>query len=653
MYPFFIIVYIWAGVYVAFLSVLLYRERTEDAPLIPTKFAFVIVAAVTLIPRLVFLGLNEFISLDSLWYLDFGKYMMLGNVPYFDFYFPYPPVFSYVILFVMNVWPSVDMFRVIASLLDVGVAFMIWTIVRDRFNLKWASTAALAYALIPISIIESGWNGHFEPLVNVFLLLSIWLLLRGRLRLSGVFIALGVATKIYPIVLVPIALLYCDNWKHRAEFIVSSIATGIATILPIAILGLISPTSAGDAGTSSDSAMSLETYLFQLIGVQNVGGLLSNSVLVIVAVGLLLSLYVLFRNNDDIHRSTYYWASAGLGMLLFVIGVLASFYPLLPVSQSVYWRYPIDIGIIRGTTSASVGLYVIWRSMKRKRNLIQEQISRENVALLLGGLLLLLLAFSRGVFYGWYLLWSIPFFLLLRDRRLGLTIIVCLLLVYPSYTHDNFNSLGFNEIETWRYNFDDVESWDVSIRPTVMSNVSGGIFKENSSGVIWFDTRNASIEETRNTTITISKAFNFELSSGSEFVVRITSNWNPTFGAKALLAIQYYGVDALDRPVNTSLIPPSTLFTNLTSVLWRGATIPSSNATYPLSIRNISLIMLPQELTLSSYRIDFIYTTTIGLLNSRYFVIIPGLIIPALAAYLFLDRELMKTTKKFTTNPLQ
>ncbi|MHA2078573.1 MAG: hypothetical protein ACW99X_13355 [Candidatus Thorarchaeota archaeon] len=94
MYPFFILVYIWIAAYVFFIATLIRRESTSAKPLIQKEVHLVGVIALTILIRSVFLGMSHHISLDSLWYVDFGKFMQMGVVPYTGFYFPYPPVFA-------------------------------------------------------------------------------------------------------------------------------------------------------------------------------------------------------------------------------------------------------------------------------------------------------------------------------------------------------------------------------------------------------------------------------------------------------------------------------------------------------------------------------------------------------------------------------
>lgn len=126
MYPFFILIYIWITVYAIFLSLILRRNRIVGEPLVRKGFSLALLVGLTVLIRLVFIGQTELISLDSVWYLDFGRYIQMDMMPYADFYFPYPPVFAYFIVVIFNLAPSIDSFRVLAALLDGAVLIVLF-----------------------------------------------------------------------------------------------------------------------------------------------------------------------------------------------------------------------------------------------------------------------------------------------------------------------------------------------------------------------------------------------------------------------------------------------------------------------------------------------------------------------------------------------
>ena len=107
-----------------------------------------------------------------------------------------------------------------------------------------------AYALLPISIIESGWNAHFEPLANLLMLISLLLFLRKKHPASGAALGLGAATKVYPGLLFPIFLFQIKGWRNRIEYTVAAIVSALLTIIPFTLISFVTipPDPTGETG---------------------------------------------------------------------------------------------------------------------------------------------------------------------------------------------------------------------------------------------------------------------------------------------------------------------------------------------------------------------------------------------------------------------
>ena len=645
MYPFFVVVYIWISIYALFLTLLLRRDRLSMNPLIQGTVGIVLAMVLTASIRAIFLGLDEFISLDPLWYLDFGKFMLAGSFPYADFYFPYPPIFGYFIYIISLIFPSVDGFRFFAILLDTALIPLIWKLVKRNVGERWASIAVLAYALLPVSVIESGWNGHFEPLVNLFLLLSIWFLFEGRHRLSGSFLGLAAATKIYPILLFPLYLVYTKDWRNRIEMTLSAAVVGALSFLPIYIpIWLREPTGTVDNGTMPSSGL-LDSLLGFIITPNFLSMIITGLVFFCVLFGIGLLFRQIRKGQLDSNGRAYNRLTIFLGLVLILLGIISGIYAILPVSRLVYWRYPLDVGFVRGITAVSIGILVISTAVKQWRRKSIPPVTIESLLIMISAILLLLIALSRSVFYGWYLLWTIPLLLLLKDRKLGLTAILCLLLVYPSYTHDNFNSLGFEEERLWSDDMIDLSDWSINFNATAssanVSLISAGVSPalNGSTGLFWFDTSHLNKSDLENLTIRYSTDADVHIDSNIEFVARILSEWDPTFGRYADLGLDFDGKLDNGTAIHGHIIHRTAIFTNLTFILWRSALSAQLNVEN-ITIQQVSLVIYPVELVRSGYIIDFMYTTYYGILNPIYFVMVPSLIALALVAFTLLHLEL-------------
>ncbi|MHA2383151.1 MAG: glycosyltransferase family 87 protein [Candidatus Thorarchaeota archaeon] len=651
MYPFFILVYIWIAAYVFFIATLIRRESTSAKPLIQKEVHLVGVIALTILIRSVFLGMSHHISLDSLWYVDFGKFMQMGVVPYTGFYFPYPPVFAYVIFLITSTFQGVEGFRLFAIMMDVGVLIVLWKLVLKEMGSGWASTAAIAYAFLPISVIESGWNGHFEPLANLLLLLALWFLLQQRYRISGAFLGLAVATKIYPLVVFPILFTYIKGWKNRLWFTFSMTLSGFLTFVPIPLLAWT--TDIGGAGGTSQSVSttglfeSLFGFLFTLPFPSDI---IAIGIAIAVVLGVIHLMRLINRNDPVLNAKLYRSVTFALGLILIAMGVVAGIYPLLPFSRQVYWRFPIDVGLVRGITTICVGLLILFNANREWTAGLKRHVTPNSLLALVGATSLLFIAMVRQFFYGWYLLWSIPFFLLLRDRRLSYTVILCLLLVYPNYTHDNFASLGFEETRQWHDEFETVGGWSSNVHiignKVNVSQVASRVDSDGVNGQFWFDTRNVTNSTyLSNVSFSYTKVVDFDYDETTEFVARIISSWDPPLGRHADLAMSIDGFDATNEPFNGSIITRSSVFTNLTYVLWRYAFMNLASPTNNGTISILTLTIYPVQRVESCYKIDFFYTTYAGLLNPVYFLIIPSLIAIALTAFTILYLEFEREEK--------
>ncbi len=647
MYPFFIIIYAWIAVYALYLAAVLYKQRVSDAPLLDSRHALAICTIMAISIRLLFLGFQDHISLDAHWYLNFGRFMQMGELPYTGFYFPYPPVFAYFIGAISWFAPTVDSFRVLAIIMDAAVLLVLWKIANRLNGPEAASLVALAYALLPIAIIESGWNGHFEPLTNLLLLLAIWFMLARREVPAGAFLGLAAATKIYPILLFPIMFFYFKGWTGRLRFLVVTVLTGALTFLPFVLPPLLGSGGGSDGPVQGGSLNPFLALLGSLFSLHPQDLAVTVFAMVGIAVGSVIVVRELLSGEREARDTSYNLVAITLGIVLIVMGVIAGTYPLLPAARMLYWRYPVDVGIVRGLTAGGIGLSVVRLGYKEMRRESKHSVTVQSLFMLVAATILLFASLSRDVFYGWYLLWAVPFVLLLKNKKMGLTLLLCILLIYPSYTHDNFASLGYQEERIWSDEMMDVRGWSVYVNTSdtgiPQSSIRAGVYTVGERGRFWFDTTEVDDETLlENVSIEYSKSIYVLFDESTEFVTRIKATWDPTFGRHSDLSLSYVGIDQDHTFINGTIIPQTSIFTNLTSVLWRHSLALWHEGVDAGAIYNITLTVHPQRAVRSAYYVDYFYTTYGGPFDPLYFAITPVLVALALLSYVILDRELTR-----------
>jgi hypothetical protein len=259
---------------------------------------------------------------------------------------------------------------------------------------------------------------------------------------------------------------------------------------------------------------------------------------------------------------------------------------------------------------------------------------------------MLLVSMSKQVFYGWYLLWVLPPIFLIRDRRIVYLALACMLLIYPSYTHDNFLTLGYDEDKTWSDQFSDVNDWvmsvDLSNTNLSLDEVDAGVQSIDGVGAFSVDT-NAITKESERGELSVSwvKNVSIPVTPQTEFVVRESADWDPTFGRSCDVEFYFVGVNATGHTVSWPIIAewqhsPS----NITFWLWRFTFSGQGIQVYPTELTQLRIIIDNIQEPQCAFLVDFMYTTEILLFTPGSIVLVSLLAIPNILAVLMIMRIL-------------
>lgn len=139
------------------------------------------------------------------------------NSPHY--YSVYPPVCQWVFGAGAGLSPRSDRgfaccLRMVLLLAEAGTA---WLLLALLPALGAPTHRALRYLLHPLVITELTGNLHFEGVVFFFILLAIRLLSQQRWALSGVALGLGVATKLLPLLALPL-LVRRLGWRRSLAY---------------------------------------------------------------------------------------------------------------------------------------------------------------------------------------------------------------------------------------------------------------------------------------------------------------------------------------------------------------------------------------------------------------------------------------------------
>lgn len=371
-----------------------------------------------LVARLLFITKLPLLSFDVNVYAQFAMRMMNGDIPYLDFYFPYPLLVAIIFAGIYLVFSSPFAFKIAFSLIDILNALIIPRVLSDNSKNDYGLIASAAYLLVPITIIEAAWNGHFEAVMILFMLLSVYYLSRGKNWKALFFAGVGSLIKYVPIgISIGIFRATKDARRRLLVLLLAASALAIGYISMIVIGSSVSVLVSVSSEPSPPFYDYSFTAFFQLLTripgiVGQIGLILSGGILFL---GILLEKRV---QTDIISKIVKY----SLFIILVIIGLGMTLYPWSSSYSQGYWRRLPEICFAQGVSILLVCSVLVakWDSLS----------FTEDIHLIL--FVLLLLMFIQPVFYAWYVLFLFPIALLFNKKETRILLVICLLL-YPTF----------------------------------------------------------------------------------------------------------------------------------------------------------------------------------------------------------------------------
>jgi len=114
---------------------------------------------------------------------------------------PYPAAAQLFFRFVVTIWESSRAMKWALVACDLLTIWVLIAWLRDTRRSPWL---ALVYAWNPLVILEVAHSGHIDALGALWIAVSAWMLSTGRGMRASIAFVLAVATKLLPIVLVPL-----------------------------------------------------------------------------------------------------------------------------------------------------------------------------------------------------------------------------------------------------------------------------------------------------------------------------------------------------------------------------------------------------------------------------------------------------------------
>jgi Gpi18-like mannosyltransferase len=102
------------------------------------------------------------------------------------------------------------------ALLDAGSACLLLMLLAAS---PWRFVIAACYWLNPLTIILSAYHGNVDSAVGFFLLLSVWLLSKGKTVIAAAALGISLWIKLPGVLVIPALVLFVQGWRLRLLFL--------------------------------------------------------------------------------------------------------------------------------------------------------------------------------------------------------------------------------------------------------------------------------------------------------------------------------------------------------------------------------------------------------------------------------------------------
>ncbi|MCG3220327.1 MAG: DUF2029 domain-containing protein [Candidatus Heimdallarchaeota archaeon] len=289
-----------------------------------------IVYAITLLIHFIYIQYfnpdYRVIIADQVVFFNRGMGVLLGKVPYRDFYVNAAPLSSYLwaplVLVSMvgsnsylthfvnyeNYLDSSSMillsyiFRIFFAVCIILSALILYKLELKREN-KHAFMIALLYSVNPFFLHLVSFWGSDECIVPLLILLPIYLYEKGNKTIANLVIVLGAGLKYFPVLLAPLVWIYAKKWKDRIIQTIIFLAGLTIVALPLYLLSpseFLSQFKDKITAPGNDGILTVIQEFFNL-NIENIGFIFP--ILTVVMVGFVGLVLFLKRKNWSYHQT--------------------------------------------------------------------------------------------------------------------------------------------------------------------------------------------------------------------------------------------------------------------------------------------------------------------------------------------------------------
>ena len=299
--------------------------------------------------KLLWAGVNPFsylpIELKELAFpfpgLDEKLYSLLNSPEYFTIY---PPICQ--LIFAASSFPAIEelgtsviIMRSFFLLSEITTLKVIFSLLKKLNKPKYLW---LIYAFNPLIIVELTGNLHFEAFMICFLLCSLYFLYEHRIILSAIFMSLSIASKLLPLMFLPLMLTLLNTKKLIIYYIICGLSL-VILFLPFISMDMVYgfQNSMGLYFQKFEFNASIY-YLLRWLGFQSTGYNLIHKIGPIMGLITLLGILYLsygIKNREELPS----YMLLAFSLYLFTATTIHPWYVSLPLALCIFghFRFPI------------------------------------------------------------------------------------------------------------------------------------------------------------------------------------------------------------------------------------------------------------------------------------------------------------------------
>jgi alpha-1,6-mannosyltransferase len=254
-----------------------------------------------------------------------------------DYYTVYPPLNQ--LCFELAAWAGGDsipqgiwMLKMLLLAAEIGLLFTLWRTHSPR--------AAAWWSLNPLVLIEVMGNCHFEGMMVLFMLLGIHALVKYQPAQAGVLWALAIATKLLPLLLIPVAVAWLGI--RKGIWFVLALGASLAVLMaPLADWEVLRHMSQSVGLYFEHFEFNASVYYLTRFTMNRVlhfeTAYYVSKILVLVTIASVLAIsWLLYKRQSDQPQWLYTALWSCLMLYLFNATTVHPWYVLVPLGISLY-----------------------------------------------------------------------------------------------------------------------------------------------------------------------------------------------------------------------------------------------------------------------------------------------------------------------------